>query len=114
MKQITLRVQSDVKESLESEATEHDQTLSEYMRTLISKRNDDTVDGSEYERLQAEHERVQTENDRLQRRVEALIQQRDEHRELVAYVEDERELQRERLSASLLTRSKWFLFGKQE
>ena len=51
MKQITLRVQEEVKESLEDEAADDGQTLSEYMRTLIEHRDEDTEDATEYQYL---------------------------------------------------------------
>ena len=58
---------------------------------------------------------LETENDRLRREKQALINQRDENRELVEYVEGERELQkmeRERRNAPLWRRIEWFVFGR--
>jgi Arc/MetJ-type ribon-helix-helix transcriptional regulator len=58
---------------------------------------------------------LETENDRLRREKRAVIEQRDEHRELVEYVEGERELQqmeRERRNAPIWRRLKWFIWGK--
>jgi len=58
---------------------------------------------------------LETENDRLRREKRAVIEQRDEHRELVEYVEGERELQkmeRERRNAPLWERIKWFVLGR--
>ena len=58
---------------------------------------------------------LETENDRLRREKRAVIEQRDEHRELVEYVEGERKLQkmeRERRNAPLWRRLEWFVFGR--
>lgn len=58
---------------------------------------------------------LEAENDRLRREKRAVIEQRDEHRELVEYVEGERELQqmeRERRNAPLWKRVEWFVFGR--
>lgn len=58
---------------------------------------------------------LETENDRLRREKRAVIEQRDEHRELVEYVEGERELQtmeRERRNAPLWRRIQWLVLGR--
>lgn len=65
MEQLTLRVSQDTKESLQDEADDRDQTLSEYMRDLINARNEDTVAEEEYESLRDEHESLQSDHDRL-------------------------------------------------
>lgn len=59
---------------------------------------------------------LEVENDRLRREKRAVIEQRDEHRELVEYVEGERELQkmeRERRNSPVWVRVKWFLLGRR-
>ena len=64
-----------------------------------------------YERVS----QLEAENDRLRREKRAVIEQRDEHRELVEYVDGERELQqmeRERRNAPIWLRLKWFIWGK--
>lgn len=125
MKQITLRVQPEVKEALEGEASENGKTLSEYMRTLIDDRHDNGVDDSEYERLQAEYDRLQEEHDRLQskhddlqtevervrREKRQILEQREEHTELVKTVERERSLMERKQQAGIVTRAKWLLTG---
>ena len=63
-----------------------------------------------YERV----DELETENDRLRREKRAVIEQRDEHRELVEYVEGERALQqmeRERRNAPIWKRMKWYILG---
>ncbi|WP_080503514.1 hypothetical protein [Halococcus thailandensis] len=59
---------------------------------------------------------LETENDRVRREKRAVINQRDEHRELVEYVDGERELQRmerERRNASIWQRAKWMILGRK-
>jgi uncharacterized coiled-coil DUF342 family protein len=50
--------------------------------------------------------------DRLQNRVTALIEDREERQELVAYAETTRDRLEAREKAGILTRGKWFLFGR--
>lgn len=57
---------------------------------------------------------LETENDRLQRKLTEMNALRDEHQELVEYVEHERSLQERKARASLLERGKWWLFGYDE
>ena len=59
---------------------------------------------------------LETENDRLRREKRAVIEQRDEHRELVEYVEGERELrnmERKRRNAPIWQRLKWYILGAE-
>ena len=77
------------------------ESKSEAMRACISS----------YERA----EELQQENQRLRREKRAVIERRDEHRELVEYVEGERELQkmeRERRNAPIWRRIRWFIRGR--
>jgi chromosome segregation ATPase len=118
MEQITLRVTESTKESLESEAKDSNQTLSDYMRDLIDSRTEDTVSADEYDRLreeheklQSEHERLRTEVDRVRREKRQILDNRDENRQLVEYVERERENERHRRQANALKRARWWLFG---
>jgi Arc/MetJ-type ribon-helix-helix transcriptional regulator len=68
----------------------------------------------EYEDRIADLER---ENDRLHRERRQLLDQRDEHTELVRHVEDEREereQRRERRNAPVWRRAKWWVFGHSD
>jgi len=94
MKTITIRIPEDDLESIDEEAGEHDATRSEYVRTLIER-------GRGYEDLQRER-------DRLDRELAQLLDQREEHTELVRYVEEERSWREQ----SLGTRLRWWLLGK--
>jgi hypothetical protein len=58
---------------------------------------------------------------RLEERVEQLenekrliLDQREEHAQLVRAVEDRRSLEQQRAEAGALTRAKWWLFGRDE
>lgn len=102
---MTFRVSDEMVTEIEDMANERDISKSEVARELLDL-------GSEYADLQ-------TENERLQRRVSALIQQREEHGELVAYVEDERELRRrreqrqeQRRQSNAFQRFAWWVFGE--
>jgi Arc/MetJ-type ribon-helix-helix transcriptional regulator len=55
-------------------------------------------------------EDLETENERLQRKLTETNARREEHQELVRYVEDEITYR----NASLSQRAKWWLFGKDE
>ena len=65
MEPLTIRIREDTRQSLESEATEYDVSVSEYVRELIEK-------GREYDelrsRLQAREERIETLEEQLARR----------------------------------------------
>jgi Arc/MetJ-type ribon-helix-helix transcriptional regulator len=55
-------------------------------------------------------EELETKVERLEREKRLLLEEREEKRELVRYVEDERSWR----SASLPRRVKWWVFGKDE
>jgi predicted RNase H-like nuclease (RuvC/YqgF family) len=158
MRQITLRIEEDTVQSLESEAEEHDTTRSEHIRSIIESRhepdentrkllrekaelevsiqeleeeikeleaeNDELRD--EMDTLEADHQRevdrltdemdelevdLQSEIDRLKNEKAAIINQREENKELVRYVENERTAEQRWREAGLLTRAKWKVFG---
>jgi antitoxin component of RelBE/YafQ-DinJ toxin-antitoxin module len=103
MPQVSARVDEDSDARIEAFADEHDLTRSEAIRELL--------------RRGVEYDRVQTENDRLQRNLQQLIGQREEHTELVEYVEEERGIQQrreERRDAPLWRRARWFVFGRSD
>jgi hypothetical protein len=55
-----------------------------------------------------EAEAIEADRDRLQRQLGQLIDQRDEHQELVEYVDEEQSWR----SAPLWKRAKWWLIGQ--
>jgi len=101
MEQITLRVPPDMLESIDSEATEHDRDRSEHIREVLRTRN-------EVNELRKEVEELRTENERLHREKRQILEQREETKELVRYVEDELSWRQQ----GVLTRMKWWLTGK--
>jgi len=50
--------------------------------------------------------------ERLEREKRLILEQREEHAQLVAAVEDQRTLEQQRAQAGLATRAKWWLFGR--
>lgn len=64
------------------------------------------------EDLQTERDHAEARADDLQRQLQAALKRREETQELVRYVEDERTAEQRRREAGLLTRSKWWLFGR--
>jgi predicted DNA-binding protein len=104
MEQITLRIPTDTLEEVDAEADEEGKTRSEYLRDVIDSRH-------EHERLQTEVEQLRTEVERKERRVEAVLEQREEHTELVRAVEREQSLQERKAKAGIVTRVKWWATG---
>jgi len=52
--------------------------------------------------------------ERLEREKRLLLEQREEHSQLVRAVEEQRTLEQERAQAGLATRARWWLFGRDE
>jgi len=52
--------------------------------------------------------------ERLQREKRLILEQREEHSQLVRAVEQEQSLAEERAQAGLATRARWWLFGRGE
>ena len=103
MQQISARVPEATKTSVEAYSDENDLTQSEAIRDLLER-------GFEYKRLQRE-------NERLQGNLQQLLEQREEHTELVRYAEDQRDENqsaRERRKKPAWTRAWWWLTGEPE
>ena len=130
MEQITVRVTESTLEELEAEADEHDVTRSEHIRQIIDDRNDPGADverlreeAADYEaecgRLRDRVAELETDVDRLQNEKRLILEDREEKQELVAFAEAERDVverreqrERERESAGVVTRAKWWLVGR--
>jgi hypothetical protein len=104
MESVSTRLDNETHQYVRETADERDVSQAEVLRELIEK-------GVEYDDLERE-------NERLQNRVRKLIDTREEHDELVEYVEEERlDRQRERdrreqrRSAPAWRRAKWWLLG---
>ena len=116
MGRITFTAESqheDIVESIQSEDGVESQ--SEAVRECITRYADLQ---QRVANLQQDLEDAETETDRLQRELAATNRRVDEHQELVAYVEDERRMQRQREerermkeTAGVLTRAKWWVTG---
>jgi hypothetical protein len=52
--------------------------------------------------------------ERLGREKRLILEQREEHSQLVRAVEEQRTLEQERAQAGLATRARWWLFGRDE
>jgi chromosome segregation ATPase len=108
MEPLTIRIQEDTKESLESEADEYDVSVSEYVRRLIRK-------GREYDDLEAE---VDAKQDRI-RQLEEQLSRRSQIEEKIEDLPDvirqaeSYQERRQRLldTAPLSRRLKWKLTG---
>lgn len=122
MEQITVRVPERTLEALEEEATDHDVTRSEHIRSLIDARHDPDAEAErlreEAADLEAECERLRDRVAELERDVERvqnekrlILEDREEKQELVRYVESERTEQQRWRQASLATRVKWRITG---
>jgi hypothetical protein len=64
-----------------------------------------------------EHDELEQQVERLQNEKQLILEQRDEHQELVRHVEDEREerkQRRERRNAPVWRRAKWWVFGHSD
>lgn len=79
MESVSTRLDDETARLVREAADERGDSLAEVLRELVEK-------GLEYDD-------VKRENDRLHRERRQILDQRDEHNELVAYVEEERELQ---------------------
>lgn len=55
------------------------------------------------------YDEIEATADRLERQLAQVIDERDDHQEIVAYVEEEQTWR----EAPLLTRMKWWLYGKE-
>jgi hypothetical protein len=82
MESVSTRLNTETHRLVRETADEQDASLAEVLRELVEK-------GLEYDKLERE-------NERLQRERRQILGQREERNELVAYVEEERELQRRR------------------
>lgn len=118
MDSITVRLTDEMVESLDSDADDRGVSRSEYIRDTLDARHDPPPDTETDERdterireLEDEIEKLEQEITRLNRERRQLLEQRDEHTDLVRAVEDQRTLERQRAEAGVLTRVKWWFRG---
>lgn len=101
MEHFAVRVPEDTIEAIEEYREENGLTKSEAGRELL-------VNG-------LEHDRITTENQRLRNEKRTIINQREEHGELVEYVKEERRIQQrreERRDAPVWRRAAWWVLGR--
>ena len=111
MEPITLRLQSNTLAEVDSEAEDRGESRAEYIRELIEHRHDYEAKASEYEEKADE---LQREVDRLHRERRQILEQREEHTELVSAVKSEQSLAERKAKAGLGTRLKWWAFGMED
>jgi septal ring factor EnvC (AmiA/AmiB activator) len=105
MESVSTRLSDETYRYVRETADERGVSVAEILRELVEK-------GRAYDDLERE-------NDRLRSEKRTIIQQREEHTELVEYVEEERtirqrreERERERRQANALRRAWWWLAGE--
>lgn len=126
MDSITIRLQAETLAKIEDEAERRDMSKSEVIREWFAERDELQ---RECEKLQDEYTELQTECDRLrdeyeeqidelEREIERvhrekrlILEQREEHTELVRAVKEEQSLAKRKAEAGLWTKTKWALFG---
>jgi predicted DNA-binding protein len=125
MKQTAHRLPEETIAELDQEADELGITRSEYVRKILENRHSTAVDESEYAPKDA-YDEIQQENERLHRERRQLLEQREEHSELVQFAQEERSLaqtredreerreQRDerRRRVSIVQRGWWRVFGE--
>lgn len=107
MQSISTRINDATAEEIKEIVDERGSSTSAVVRDLIEK-------GLEYDDLE-------TENERLQRQLAAVNSRQDDVTEIVEYVENQREMEREhqereqrRREANILKRGWWLLAGEPE
>lgn len=118
MQKISFRIPDEAVEDIEAYEDEEDLSRSEACRELISSALEDERRQSVDDRLQSVREEYEDQIDDLEREVERLnrerrqiLEQREEHDELVSAVEREQSLAERKAEAGLGTRLKWWAFG---
>lgn len=112
MRPISIKVDETVIEELDAEADERDLTRSQYLRNIIEERHETERITEKYE---AEIDQLESRIDELQAQLRTVNRENEDVKELVAYVEEERQLQRdrkERRDAPVWKRAKWWVFGR--
>lgn len=97
MKSVSTRLEDETYRLIAETADERDVSKAEVLRELVEK-------GIQYNDLKRE-------NDRLRNEKRTIINQREEHTELVRTVERQQSLAERKAEAGLLTKTKWALFG---
>jgi predicted transcriptional regulator len=100
MDQIAVRLPDDLLDAVDAAADEQDVSRSVYIRDTLERR----VSGETDQRVRE----LEQEVERLNRERRQLLEQREENQQLRRYVENDVEWH----EASLPTRLRWYVFGK--
>jgi metal-responsive CopG/Arc/MetJ family transcriptional regulator len=121
VQKISFRIPDEVIEDIEAYEDEKDLSRSEACRELISSALEDERGQSADDRLRSVREQYEDQIDDLERDIERLnrerrqiLEQREEHDELVRAVEREQSLAERKAEAGLGTRLKWWAFGMSD
>lgn len=111
MDPITLRLPTDTLDEVDREANEKGLSRAEYLREIVEKRHVDDETLTDYE---SEVERLRSDVARLQNEKRQILEQREEHTDLVRAIEREQSREDRRAQAGVLTRAKWWLVGMED
>jgi chromosome segregation ATPase len=119
MPNLTIRASHSLLDELDAEADEQTGgNRAAYVRELLENRHasDERADALEAElaECQSHVDDLETDLERCRRARRQLLEQRDEHGELVAAVERERSLEERRASAGVIQRFSWWLRGMSD
>ena len=117
MQRVSVKLPEEMVEQLDARADDDGVTRSDVIRNLLDdglNTADDARNTADDDGLRRRIEELERKAERLEREKRQILDQREENQELVKYVEQERTLQEERLSASAVTRAKWWLFGRRD
>jgi TolA-binding protein len=121
MQKISFRLPDGVIEDVEAYEEEKDLSRSKACRELISSAIEDVRGQSVDDRLRSVREEYEEQIEDLEREVERLnrerrqiLEQREEHNELVSAVERDQSLAERKAGAGLGTRLKWWMFGMSD
>lgn len=115
MASLTIRADDDLLDSLEDEAEERGVSRAQHVREILRDRHGDADRVAALERkldeCKARADELETECERVRREKRQLLDQREEHQELVAAVQREQSLAERRARAGLWTKLKWSIRG---
>lgn len=119
MRTITLRVEPDTLEALDTEADDHGRTRSEHVRQILRTRHEAERLREEIDELRDERDAAEARADDLRRQLQTANSRADDVDELAEYVREERglrqqeaERERRRREASIIRRAKWWITGE--
>lgn len=108
MPSLTVRAEQERLDALDAEADERGISRAALIREIIDERE---ARENELDALKSERDELETEVKRLRREKRQILDQREEHSELVETVAAEQSLAERRANAGVLTRARWWLVG---